>query len=234
MIESSDERRDATFVLNGEDSGATSVDRNVKDQGAVGGLAPTVVGSQIKIRATGKPSHTCDDSKNDCTRADCIEMKCKYKALQKNYAKLAIENAEISMKYKDMSKTFEALHKNDDVTITNDGMFLTSELQTLNRLPVTKKYDSTFIRTCLEIMYQDDLTVLAGKSAQRVSDRNGKTKMPLTPSKVKRIKELFAERLYQCKLDPAALAERVNDTRVNQLLATGIKNIVNKKKETSA
>lgn len=212
----------------------------VKEQGAIGGSISTVNGGQIKIRAAEKRADACGDSKREeCTRADCLDIKRKYKALQKNYAKLAIENAEVTLKHKHLSKTIANINENDtecadDSKITTDGLFLDSELETLNRLSAAKRYDSTFIRSTLEFLYQEDFSILRNKSVHGTIDTNfSNSKKPLTPAKVKRIKELFVDRLCKCRLDPATFEERSKESRINQLLATGIKNIVNKIKDVS-
>lgn len=53
-------------------------------------------------------------------------------------------------------------------------------------------------------------------------------KDPLNPQKVKRIRELFVERIKKCNLKPAANNVRMKDSYMNKLIASGITNIAKK------
>lgn len=87
--------------------------------------------------------------------------------------------------------------------------------------------DSSFIKTCLEILYKDDLTVLSNKCVKGTSTS---TKRPITPKKLKIIKSEYNTRIrrFRENMEPEDFHRRLNDVRVNKLLSSSIKNICKK------
>lgn len=69
--------------------------------------------------------------------------------------------------------------------------FTDSELTVLRSIRFLNKDDSTFIATCLRILYKEDLKVLKHRTAEMPFD--GKT--PITPKKKDLIKNIYQERL---------------------------------------
>lgn len=180
-----------------------------------------------------KNSEAVENGANGCT--DCTEWKEKFKVMHKKYAKLSIEYSELNMKFTALSRTAPRVHGENETTPENaDSVFSNSEIRVLQRISLAKKNDSTFIRNSLEFAYKSDLSVLKSRSVMGTYNTlaemtSGKIeKPPLTPVKVKKIKELFIERLSDCDVDPIAFEERVKDSRINELLASGIKNIAKK------
>lgn len=174
--------------------------------------------------------------------APCLEKEKKYKDLMKVYLKLTHRYSELDQKYKDLLQTKTRTNQPEPdgtVSFSND-VFTPNEVKYLQAMPLDKTTDSTFILKCLEFAYKENpsqlrLRTLKGRpeSVQYHDDGSIEEQVkkdPLSPIKVQRIKELFIDRLSKCKIDCVAFGERIKDTNVNKLFATGILNIVKKQK----
>lgn len=186
------------------------------------------------------------------------EWEMKYKNLKKVYVQLTIRYSEQSLKFEHLLKSKTNAGNTTDHTTdhttghfpspntgiqvqSNDDIFTPRELIYLQCMSLDKSKDSTFIMKCLEFAYKNNLPILRfktlkGKPESVQFDEGGEAeniagKDPLTPMKVNRIKDLFLERLSKCQIDPVVYGERVKDSNINKLFASGVKNISKKHNE---
>lgn len=182
-----------------------------------------------------------DQNKASTQCTECKNWEVKYKDLKMLYVKLTIHSSEKDLKYEDLLKTkTRTIYSDiDDVATSNGDIFSPNEIKSLQGIPQDKKKDSTFILKCLEYAYKSDQSVLQKKTLKGKSEvihfsETGNVehivagKDPLTPEKVARIKELFIERLSNCEIDAFAYGERIKDSNLNKLIASGVKNISKK------
>lgn len=185
----------------------------------------------------------------ECARAACIqkaaqykELDAKYKALKNVYFILASHYAELNIKNEALLKAKSHIDQLDigGDTALPDDLFTKNEMRCLQAMSLEKGKDSTFILQCLEFVYKNDLSLMRSKTLKgkaesvQISDDGTSqiipAKEPLTPIKIVRIKELFLERLSKCDVNSAVYAERIKESNINKLIASGIKNIAKKLK----
>lgn len=192
----------------------------------------------------GDPNKKCEKSKCVQKSIECDEWEAKYKELKKLYIKATMHHSEVELKYSDLLKS--ATGKNHersgdgtaDTKPTSNDIFTPNELKFLECMSLEKKKDSTFIHQCLQFAYKGDQAVLVFKSLKGTSDwieiseagdeKHHPAKDPLSPHKVNRIKEVFIERVSKCDINSVHYGERVKDSYINKLFASGIKNISKK------
>lgn len=186
----------------------------------------------------------CEDnaSKNSSECTGCKDWEQKYKDLKKVHLKLALRFSEVEMKQNDLLKEVTNTNRPcvDDTVVSSGDTFTQSEIKYLNNMPLEDAKDSTFILQCLEFAYKTNPMVLQNKTLKgkpewlQITEEGDQIyyaeKEPLTPEKVERIRELFHERMSKAQIGSVAYGERIKRTRVNRLIATGIKNIVKKQK----
>lgn len=190
------------------------------------------------------------DPNLECRNSNCVQMtferdewQGKYKELKKLYMKLTIHHSELDLKYNDLlkmvtGKNYESSGGNVAGEQATDDIFTPNELKFLQCMATDKKKDSTFIHQCLQFAYKSDPSVLVLKSLKGTSDwieitgtgdeKHHPAKDPLSPHKVNRIKEIFIERISKCDINSVNYGERVKDSYINKLFASGIKNISKK------
>lgn len=232
----SSKRDDAIIIdLNGENDGAAgpsiaqtpaSVDEGTI---AIAESCETEMGSQLPTLP------------NQCSV--CKDWEVKYNDLKKLCLKLTIRNADMDLKYEDLLKAKTAsipLRVSGDDQLPIGGFFTQRELKYLECMSLEKKMDSTFVHHCLQFAYKGDQSALLHKTlkgkaeVRHISDEGevehvSEGKDPLTPTKVESIRSLFIERISKCQLDAVAYGERIKDTYLNKLIASGIRNISKKK-----
>lgn len=183
-----------------------------------------------------------------CTRDECVqknvecdEWKRKYKELKRVYMKLMQHSTDRDMKYEDLLKlaTTSKPLNTDEGASSEGGIFTPKEIKALGYVAPDKPKDSTFILECLQYAYKSDLSVLRQKTLKGYADwveisEDGQEihhpgKEGLTPEKVECIKKLFINRISNLHLDPVSFGERIKETNINKLFASGIKNISKKK-----
>lgn len=188
------------------------------------------------------------EQSTQCTRPECVQvaLECrewerKYKELKRTYINLTINYSEENIKYKNLIKvaTRSTHSDNNEAILTADGMITSNEVKALQRISLETSKDSTFIKDCLEYLYKDNLAVLSQRSVKGTSEKiefsaDGEevkrhpAKDPITPEKYDRVKALFIDRISQCDIDPVSHGERLKETNINRLMASGIKNISKK------
>lgn len=174
-------------------------------------------------------------------RKERDEFEAKYKELKRMYVKLTMHHAELDLKHTDLEKiaTGKRNENNDDTNAAPaDDIFTPNELKYLRCMPFEKKKDSTFVLQCLQFSYKNETSVMVNKSLKgtrewtEIADDGNEVhhpaKQPLSPHKVSRIKEVFVERISKCQINHVEYGERVKETYINKLFATGIKNISKK------
>lgn len=189
------------------------------------------------VALNGQKSNGCDGS--------CEIWRKKYGDLKQSHIKLSLRHCELSMKYDELLKisTNTATSSCDDVSDVlspNDNVFTPNQIRILESLPLEKKKDSTFIMQCIDYAYKENSSTLVNKTLKGTLERiemqdDGAVvvrpaKNPLTPEKVKRIEELFIQRVSKSKCLAGEFAERIKTTNINRLLASAIRNISNKEK----
>lgn len=189
-----------------------------------------------------------EGTSTECKRADCAqkaidcqEWERKYKELKKTYLSLTISYSEEHIKYKSLLKAATAATSldNGNEVLADDGIFTVNEVKALQRIPIDKPKDSTFIMECLQYVYKNNPGELCHRTLKGTSEKvefNEKgeeikrqpAKNPLTPEKAARIKQLFIDRISNGGVSAAEHAERINEAYMNRLFASGIKNIAKK------
>lgn len=173
----------------------------------------------------------------------CKDWEAKYKYLKKDYMKMGTSYAELRIKHEDLleTKTYTCANPSDvnDPVSCSDEIFTSSEIAVLQSMALDKKTDSTFVLKCLHFAYKNDLSALLNKTLKGkpesmiISDDGDVAYMPakdsLSPKKIKLIRELFMERINKCKLKPTENSERIKDSYMNKLIASGITNVGKRK-----
>lgn len=100
-------------------------------------------------------------------------------------------------------------------------------------IPSQKKNDATFLRTCVEFLYKENLDVLKNKCIRTTPLKDtysGLTKMPISPDKLNAINVEYRNRIYrqQKHLNAGEFSDRLSKKAIIQSLSRGIYNI-NKK-----
>lgn len=126
----------------------------------------------------------------------------------------------------------------------SDDVFTENEVKFLQSLPLDKKKDSAFILQCIKYSYKNNEATLRNKTLKGTLDRveikdDGTqtvhpAKDPLTPEKVKRIEQLFIDRVSKSKCFAGEFGDRVKQTNINKLIAYAIKNVSSKEKPNEA
>lgn len=160
------------------------------------------------------------------------------------HVKLATRFSEIEMKLNDVLTIAPQVGPSEaeDVS-TGDALFTSSELKCLKGLSLDKGKDSTFVLQCMKFAYNANPSVLVDRTLQGTSEwteieTDGSKKLhpakqPLTPDKVSHIKKLFVERIGRCKITSVEFAERIKESKINKLFASGIKNVAKPFKNAS-
>lgn len=187
-----------------------------------------------------------DSLSRDCSvckqvQKECNEWRGKYKDMKKMFVELTVSYAELDLKYKHLSKSAcgkngalsEASTANENVESAD--IFTPAELKFLEYMPLDKTADSTFVLQCLKYLYKDDPKSLAEKTLFGTKDSIKFTndgaevhhpgKQAVTPTKARRIKALFVERVVKCGMNSAEFKERIHEPYVHKLIASGIKNM---------
>lgn len=107
--------------------------------------------------------------------------------------------------------------------------FTEDELSNLRSINAAKSGDSTFVATCVKYAYKQNLSALKNKSVTGKSRKHGQAKQPVTPSKYKRLSEIFAERVNMITKNVAESKARKNG--FNKYMKDAISNI-NRKTQT--
>lgn len=166
-------------------------------------------------------------------------MKDKYDQLKTVFNATLKLNLSEDLKIERLKAELEALKSNDDMPPQRDSKninFLSlSDFETLRKISKEPRCDTTFIRCALEILYQDNLKILFQKSlhgteAKTITRKSGKVihtkpKMPLTPSKVAVLREMFKERVKNATTREFEIMERTIEVSINQMIATSLGNI---------
>lgn len=183
---------------------------------------------------------SCDGCKQKAIEIQTLEGK--YKALKKSYVKLSVHFSDLYMKYSDLLKATTNTEDSDiaDEVVSTEDVFTLDEVTHLQSIPLDKTKDSTFILQCLQYAYKSNTSILQYKSLKGVPEstiinddgtqEHHPAKEPLTPKKVRRIQELFTERLTKCKTSSVGYGERTKQTNINKLIASGIKNVAKRQK----
>lgn len=162
------------------------------------------------------------------------------KELNQLYVKSTISFTELYSKYNDLLQTTAALPKSDDAAASSssDDIFTNSELKYLQCMSLDKKHDCSFVLSALKFAYKADLSVFRSRTLFGTAERtdittNGENihhsaKDPLTPSKVRRVKTLFIERISKSEINSVDYSQRMKDSYVNTLFAAGIRNLSKK------
>lgn len=182
-------------------------------------------------------------SECELNRKERNEYEEKYKALKKQYYKLAVHHSELDLKHKDLkdvatAKTNENIIGTNAISAASD-IFTPNELKYLQCMSLEKDSDSTFVLHCMKFAYKQQTSVLKNKSRCGTKGRiefteDGKeihhpAKEPLTPHKVDRIRGMFIDRISKCEINSVEYGVRMKPTYVNQHIASAIKNICNKR-----
>lgn len=128
------------------------------------------------------------------------------------------------------------IHPDISILQTDGALFSAEEIRELHSIPAAKSFDSKFLRRCIEMLYVNNLNVLKIRSIKGVQHTNDgiieTLKLPITPEKLTATKHHFADRInrFAHQMNPEEVAGRLNDTKVNQLLARAIYNINEKSK----
>lgn len=170
----------------------------------------------------------------ECSR--CKDFAAKYKNLKKEYMQMGTDFAQLQMKYNRLNAeaNIETGQPSNEISNEN-GIFTSIEIEVLQTMKLDAESDSGFILNCLKFAYKNDVSVLRMKTLKGTPEAftvsvSGEVtrkpaKDPLTPSKVKAIRELFVQRIKKCKLKPAAFNERIKEAHMNKLVASGITNL---------
>lgn len=124
---------------------------------------------------------------------------------------------------------------------TFSSIFSSCELKTLRSINGDSKADRPFIRHVLMFLYQEFSMLqlqqksLFGCKPKSVVTKTGIVKetiekTPLTPSKVKIIRELYTERITAADVSESEKTLRLKDSHFNQLIATALSNLQRDKK----
>lgn len=204
----------------------------------------------VEASCTGCKDWECkykDIEKDHVTHiTTCKDWESKYKNLKKDYMKMGTNFAELRMVHDDLLKTTKYTHPNppdvNDAISSSEGIFTSNEILVLQNMPLDQQTDSTFILNCLKFAYKSNPAVLRHKTlkgkreAMVISDDGDVAYMPgkdpLSPQKIKSIRELFVERINKCNLKPAAYSTRIKEPYMNKMIASGITNM-GKNKESS-
>lgn len=131
----------------------------------------------------------------------------------------------------------------DDVSVPDplpltDNIFTTNEIILLESLPLDKSHDSNFILKCVEYAYKENPSVLVTKTLkgtrERIEIQDGvvvavrPAKDSLTPEKVKKIEDVFINRVTKSKCLAGEFAERIKPKNINRLIGSAVSNISNK------
>lgn len=206
----------------------------------IDGGACALVGTEVESvkNRDDSSTHQCAECENK--QKECMEWERKYKELKRMYVKLTVNYAELDLKHKDLAKLSAGKIDNKAATSSVEGtvdgdVFSPGEIKFLECMPLDKKKDSTFILQCLQFAYKKDPKILASKSLYGTKEsveftKDGKevhhpAKQPITPIKASRIKELFVDRISKCDINSVEYGDRIKETNVNRLLASGIKNM---------
>lgn len=223
------------------DIGAQCLDGNVRDE-----TKEAAAAAPILPTLPDKP--TTIDRKSDCE--ECEMWKKKYEELKKSYVKLSLRHSETLMKNDDLLKAAtsnirptngEESESVAEPLPTSDELFTENEVRYLRSIPLDKKKDSTFVLQCVEYAYKTDRKSLCNRTLKGTVDRieviDGVAtvvragKSPMTPEKVKRIEQLFIDRVAKSKCLAGEFGERVKSSNINRLIASAIKNLSNKEKQ---
>lgn len=105
--------------------------------------------------------------------------------------------------------------------------FNDKQLTELRSILPGKSGDATVVRLALQYLYEKNINILQNRTAVRY----GLNKTPISPEKKNIIKEVLKERLSCEKISEQSRFDRQEN--VNSLIKTGIKNITNKKSQSS-
>lgn len=157
--------------------------------------------------------------------------------MKKSYVKLSLRHCEVNMKYDDLVKVAtNTCNPNTDTDLQDEAssgdIFTNNELKNLKCTALDKKNDSTFILKAIRYLYKD-VSVLQNKTLQGTLERkifndDGTfTVIPpkdaLTPEKVKRVEQLFIDRVTRSNCGAVEYGERLK--LVNKLFASAVSNL---------
>lgn len=127
-----------------------------------------------------------------------------------------------------------------DIKFANFSMdFKSCVLKTLRSMQNDSGTDRKFIRVALESFYPGELLLqlkqksLFGCKPKKIVTKTGiiketTEKIPLTPKKVKVLRNLFSERIAAAELNDFEMSLRMRTTYFNQLIATALSNLQRK------
>ncbi len=177
--------------------------------------------------------------------AQCKEWRKKYEEMRKSHVKLTVRHTELLMKHDDLVETAKGMQRpiteeecGEVAERFSNDIFTKTEIRCLQSVPLDKNKDSTFVLHCVEYAYKDDPTVLCKKTLKGTKPRyeieDGVAvavkpgKDPISPEKVKRIQELFIDRVTKSQCLASEFGDRVKLVNINKLIANAIKNVSNK------
>lgn len=114
--------------------------------------------------------------------------------------------------------------------VTENGVnvsFNSRDLTRLLNIPVAKNHDSTFVKVALNIIYENDSSVLMNKSIKglpgRIRNCNGviriyPAKPALTPEKLKAVRSHYNMRIQANCADSIGFSKRISDIYFNKLV----------------
>lgn len=113
----------------------------------------------------------------------------------------------------------------------DNELFSADEIRSLYAISGSKKDDSKFLRTCLEMLYKDNIGALQVRSVRGVQRKNDEEtqifKIPISPPKIIALNHQFKQRInrFESSMSPEEFSQRLSTRSVNQLLARAIYNI---------
>lgn len=214
------------------------------------GSNDNLINLEQQVSADATKEVTGKDADNGCH--GCSTLQAKYNELKKSYIALSVRHTDHLMKYDELLKkvTISPPQLNADQLVDAvpntvsgsasmpDDIFTANEVRYLESLPMDKKKDSTFVLQCVRYAYKnaESLTnkTLRGTAERVTFEEDGSVivqpgKDSLTPEKVKRIEQLFIERVSKSKCMAVEYGERVKQSNINKHIASAIKNLAHKK-----
>lgn len=170
------------------------------------------------------------------------ELKAELRLSKRLYLKSLQNNFQKDMKIAHLEKMLKNAGNDADPPqpqplFANFSMhFHPRQLASLRSMSVEKRADASFVRTCLEYIYDDDLDVLQKKSAhgapkRKVNKANGVVieipeTEPISPEKYTLLKSIFAERISA--VDASEIIREGRKGKLNTLIGKSIGNIRSK------
>lgn len=111
--------------------------------------------------------------------------------------------------------------ENDQIDV--ESHISNADMVKLNSIDSQKDKDSTFLRTLLEILYEDKSQLKCRTTSGR--SRNGQQKQAITPTKSNLMKQMFLKRVHGSCAPQEEKIKRMNEAYINRLISNSINNI---------